>query len=583
MILKLSTEFQYPIEFSNLKKYEADFMLMNNIQYKKFLWFKITPKFVKEICTKALDILNNVNMDLNIIVEQLKLTTPQDVKDILECSDNNLQRLKHKSDEQYLVDVLSSKTIYKIQHWHKTKTEEYKDYKRFANAVRAGRRIPIKFMNDHVSIIKELFPVIITTPQTEFINWEKEYFDYAILDESSQMFLEVGLPILYLAKTKILAGDTQQMQPSRWFTTRSVNDIDEEEEDVAENAESLLDYAFDKGVFEVMLNQNYRSSSAALMSFSAKEFYNSELDVLDHEQYCEEDPIEVINVDGEWDSGTNKVEANQVIYLAMKHLNKYESMIILTFNANQRQLIEKEILEKYPLLYKAMEDEKLVVRNIENIQGDEAEIVIVSVVYDSNTNIGSTYVARQGGKHALNVAISRAKHKMIVVKSVNSKNVKSANSDDFQTFKNWLEFLNMNHTEQKKFSNKPHMKIEESFGEVDSGFERDVVDFIINNVKTEYKTKLIKQYEVGSYSIDIALVDSKNRFIFGIEVDGYAYHGGQGVDKYLSDKSRQEFLEHKGYDIYRITEIDFKLKKEKIINDISILINNKEKRLKSKF
>jgi len=82
-------------------------------------------------------------------------------------------------------------------------------------AVRAERSLPYRFMNDHISIIQELFPVIVTTPETDFINWEKGYFDYAILDESSQMFLEVGLPILYLAKTKVLAGDAQQMQPSR--------------------------------------------------------------------------------------------------------------------------------------------------------------------------------------------------------------------------------------------------------------------------------------------------------------------------------------------------------------------------------
>jgi superfamily I DNA and/or RNA helicase len=82
-----------------------------------------------------------------------------------------------------------------------------------------------------------------------------------------------------------------------------------------------------------------------------------------------------------------------------------------------------------------MEDEKLAIRNIENIQGDEADAVIVSVVYDPNTSMGATYVARQGGKNALNVAISRAKDKMIVIKSVTYQNIKSANSEDFAVFK----------------------------------------------------------------------------------------------------------------------------------------------------
>ncbi|WP_338969793.1 hypothetical protein [Spiroplasma endosymbiont of Labia minor] len=83
------------------------------------------------------------------------------------------------------------------------------------------------------------------------------------------MFLEIRLPILYLAKIKIIAGDTEQIHPSSWFTTR--DEIEEsEEEDVVENADSLLDYALDKGIYQIMLDKNYRSSSANLISFSSK-------------------------------------------------------------------------------------------------------------------------------------------------------------------------------------------------------------------------------------------------------------------------------------------------------------------------
>jgi len=223
-----------------------------------------------------------------------------------------------------------------------------------------------------------------------------------------------------------------------------------------------------------------------------------------------------------------------------------------------------------------MEDEKLSIRNIENIQGDEADAVIISVVYDPTTNIGSTYVARQGGKNALNVAISRAKDKMIVIKSVTYKTVKNANSEDFAVFKNWLEFLDLNSEEQKKFAQSPdNHSIEESFGDVDSGFEADVVKFIKGKVHSPLPVKLIKQYEVGSFSIDIALVDQKNNFIVGIEVDGYRYHNGAGFDKYLSDLSRQEFLESKGYDIYRVTEIDFKINRDKIQTELTSILRNK--------
>ncbi len=82
-------------------------------------------------------------------------------------------------------------------------------------------------------------------------------------------------------------------------------------------------------------------------------------------------------------------------------------------------------------------------KNIENIQGDKADLVIMSVVYDKTTSLGFSYVARPGGKNALNIAISKAKEKMIVIKSVTASEIKSANTEDFIIFKKWLAFLDL--------------------------------------------------------------------------------------------------------------------------------------------
>ncbi|WP_338970964.1 AAA domain-containing protein [Spiroplasma endosymbiont of Labia minor] len=151
--------------------------------------------------------------------------------------------------------------------------------------------------------------------------------------------------------------------------------------------------------------------------------------------------------------------------------------------------MEKEILEQHPIIYKKIEEEKLSIRNIENIQGDEADIVIASVIYDHTTNISSTYVARDGGKNALNVAISRTRDKMIVIKSITSKTIKNAKSSDFVTFKNWFEFLDMSEAEQKAFSKQGENKLEEIYGESDSKFERDVIEFLKANLLTVNKVK----------------------------------------------------------------------------------------------
>lgn len=572
---KIHSQYFYPKQTFNFKTYLDEFMKINNLKYKKFLWLKIAPNFIKESCAVAIKIFDKFGNSFNNILKLIDLTNITTVRELLTCSQdapNKLDKFNVENDEKFLIGKLSQLIMTKIEDWKINDATKWNEYKKFASAVRAARRLPFNFMNDHINMIKDLFPVIITTPETNFINWKKEYFDYAILDESSQIFLEMGLPILYLAKIKVLAGDSKQMQPSSWFLTRDTTDL-ETEMDVAENANSLLDYAVDKGVYEIMLNQNYRSAAAALMSFSAKKFYNSELDVIDNKIKFENEPITVLNVAGKWETGVNYEEATTVIMLANDMIDNVASLIILAFNVNQKQLIEQKILESHPKLYKAIEEEKLAIRNIENIQGDEADVIIMSLVYDATTNIASTYVARKGGKNALNVAISRAKNKMIVVKSITAQTVKTANSEDFAVFREWLEFLDMDLKDQKKYSITSNHKIVETFGEVDSKFEREVIDFIKENIKASQKLKLIKQYEVGSYAIDIALVDDANIFVLGIEVDGYKYHEGQGFDKYLSDCSRQEFLEAKGYNIYRIKELDFKINKMKIISDLKMILN----------
>lgn len=568
-VFKINNNLKYSSFANNPKDFIKQNAALNQIQ-KKGLFLKQFPRdFINDSIYAYNFLSRKSNFDLNTLTSLTKVCSKEQVNSIYQAP-NILYREAGKNDDvDFIFNYLSKKYndwIIDIQNNNK---EKYKSYVSFSNAARAGVALPYKFVNKHIEIIRELFKVIITTPETSFVNWEKQCFDYAIIDESSQIFLETGLPILYLAKIKIMAGDLEQMQPSRWFLTRDDSD---DQNDSIENADSLLRYASDKGVFNIMLNQNFRSSFASLMSFSSKHFYNSKLEVVDKNNHYINQSFDVINVNGIWDKSCNLIEANKVIEIAKENLKNYKKIIILTFNSQQKQIIEKMIIDSVPELYSALELEQLMIRNIENIQGDEADLVIASIVYDSSTNMASTYVARLGGKNALNVAISRAKEKMIVVKSINATSLKNVNSEDFKIFKEWLEFLDIEEKEKRVYSISNY-KITESYGDTESNFEREVIDEIIKNIGTKTAMSLIKQYEVGSKRIDIALVDSiTNHFILGIEIDGYKYHGGLGFDKYLEDYSRQEFLEAKGYSIFRVNEIDWKLNKEKVLNKISKLL-----------
>ena len=156
---------------------------------------------------------------------------------------------------------------------------------------------------------------------------------------------------------------------------------------------------------------------------------------------------------------------------------------------------------------------------------------------------------------------------MEFIKSVKGSELRLAKSEDYIIFKDWLNFLDLSPKDQKSFS-----LIEENIeiinDDVESGFEEEVLKYITKKLKPNKKIKIVTQYEVGSKRIDIAILDNKYNFMLGIEVDGYKYHGGMGYDKYLAYLSRQEFLEFKGYDIFRIKEIDWKLDKDEVVRKL---------------
>lgn len=527
-------------------------------------------------------------LELNSIVENFKKTNVQTINTLLYKSKLLHPQKSHsdlKANMDGLVNQIGISIRSKIQAWRKNQKydidQKYKRYKSFAAAVRAGRLLPETFLSKHHLMIEHLFSIFVTTPEIMMKGWQrKHYFDYLIVDEASQMPTATGLALMYLAKTKIIAGDTEQLQPSNWFQISS--DDNGEAAAMEEGTESLLRYSKEQRVYEVMLQQNYRSESAALMSFSSKHFYHSKLKVIDRlgKKICH--PIEVKHCsNGRWDDGQNEVEAYKVLNLCLHNLNipDYKSIIILTFNYKQRRLVEEIIIDdpRYWKIQKWWDAGKIMVKNIENIQGDEADLVIISVVYDATTQTAGTYIARPGGKNALNVSISRAKKKMIVCKSVTAKTIRPCRSDDFQIFKAWLEFLDLTEPQQKVYCSSDNSKrIRKSYGDIESSFEAEVKHYLKQKIKIAAKAPdldLICQYEVGSLRIDLAFVISDNQhFVLGIEVDGFPYHG---LNRLHEDNERQTFLEEKGYQIYRIKDVYWSYDKRAVIREINAVLKHK--------
>src|SRR5690606_17441635 len=242
-------------------------------------------------------------------------------------------------------------------------------------------------------------------------------FDLVVFDESSQCYAERGLPALLRGKQMVVAGDSQQLQPYDLYQVR----MQAEEEGIAMETASLLGLV-SKYFKTYTLENHYRSQSQSLIEFSIRHFYDHRLNILpDRETLNAGTPsFEFIKVEGVWERQTNREEAEQVIE-QLRLLNSSQrppEIGVVTFNYYQMELILDLIAEDENL----SQATTIHVKNIENVQGDEFDIVVFSTGYARNregrftANFG--LLARSGGENRLNVAITRAKQKVILVTSL---------------------------------------------------------------------------------------------------------------------------------------------------------------------
>lgn len=583
-LLKLPRNIKYNIttHFNDLDKL-IHHLYEQNFGKKVSVFTKMFKKIPEEFSVAAniiLSSLQNYRGDLDSILAKITKVEEDNIRIVDEFVHLDVQKNDHVNDEKQVAKFILSALMQKVRTFN---DKEKVQYSKFATIVRTGKKDPYKFVIQNSEIIKKIFPVIISTSEFEFSGWSKNEFDYAILDESSQIFLEWALPILYLAKIKVFAGDNQQMQPSSWFSSRQKDEVGD-----TEDIRSILEYALAKGVYSVLLDKNYRSRQASLMTFSSKHFYNSSLDVIDdrHAQYSS---IELSQVLGTWERGRNVEEAKEVINLVKQNLSQYNKIILLCFNRTQVEYIEELIFDHEPLLEEALNSKQLLLKNIENIQGDEADLVIISCCYDKTTRLHSTYVGRTGGKNALNVAISRAKEKMIVVKSLYDIDVDTTTSSsvDLKMFKEWLRFLELNDKQKKEYITDEDKEKEEekkrhdddnSFSflvEPVAKVNEEFYDIVQQELEKQFSNPnllIARHYPIGTQKMDIAIINKlTSEIIVGISLDDYHY--ANDLKKYITFRDKDDYLISKNYDIVKIKKIDWFIQKDHIIQNLKSKIN----------
>jgi hypothetical protein len=284
-----------------------------------------------------------------------------------------------------------------------------------------------KLVNEFEDEIFKLLPCWMASPEAvSSIFPMKELFDIVIFDEASQCFAERGIPSLYRGRQVVIAGDSQQLQPFDLYQSRWE---EESNDDPDEESTSLLDLG-SRYLQEVGLHGHYRSQLPELIQFSNQHFYKGKLRLLpDRNRINDREPaIEYIKVKGQWVNNTNKEEASEVVSLvrSISKAHPGKEIGVITFNAPQQELIQDYLDTAADESWKA--PPSLFVKNIENVQGDEKDIIIFSIGYakDKSGKLKAQFGSLNlvGGENRLNVAVTRARQKIIVVASIDPEDLK---------------------------------------------------------------------------------------------------------------------------------------------------------------
>lgn len=421
------------------------------------------------------------------------------------------------------------------------------------------RNIPIRqLLSDTGNVICRIKPCFMMSPLSvaNFLDpkYYKDYFDYVIFDEASQIKTEDVIGIFFRGKNFVIMGDSKQLPPTKFFDS---DDDGEEDDSLYTESESILKLC--RTVFpDKMLKWHYRSRHESLISVSNYEFYNNDLIVFPS-PYSQTDDLGlkyVHNPKNYYDRGKsskNVGEAKDIIEYAINHFKKYrksKSLGIGTFGIKQKEAILEELefrLRQNPELepfFNESGEDGFFIKNLENIQGDERDVILISVGYgfDKNRILLNNFgpLNKNGGERRLNVLITRAREKCVVFCNFlpDDLNVSNSKSRGLKALKNFLYYA----------KNKEHPLIMEPTGEdFDSPFEKSVYDFLV-----DMGYDVVKQVGCEGYKIDLAIVDPDNsdKYVLGIECDGATYHSSASARE--RDRLRQEVLERLGWKFHRI-------------------------------
>ncbi|MDR1764124.1 MAG: DUF3320 domain-containing protein [Dysgonamonadaceae bacterium] len=422
-----------------------------------------------------------------------------------------------------------------------------------------ARGISIRKLFDQIpALLPRMCPCMLMSPISvaQYIDVYAEKFDLIIFDEASQMPTCEAVGAIARGKNVVIVGDPRQMPPTSFF---NVNVVDEDNIEM-EDLESILDDCLALSMPSKFLLWHYRSRHESLIAFSNAEFYENKLFTFPSPDNIES-KVRFVPVEGFYDKGKsrqNKAEAQKVVDEIIRRLSDRElrkkSIGVVTFSSAQQTLVEDTLSDMF-VFHPDLEsfaldrEEPLFIKNLENVQGDERDVILFSVGYgpDSRGNVSMNFgpLNFAGGERRLNVAVSRARYDMIIFSTLQPEmiDLRRTSAAGAAALKRFLEYARQKDVYVPDRGNKQS--------------DNQSVEYLIADELRRLGYTVHVNIGSSGYRIDIGVVDPKNpsRYLLGILCDGENYYQA----KTARDREivQTEALRLLGWNICRVWTMDW--------------------------
>ncbi|MCY3003942.1 MAG: DUF4011 domain-containing protein [Planctomycetota bacterium] len=429
------------------------------------------------------------------------------------------------------------------------------------------RRSLRRLMRETGRLLIELKPIVLASPLSAASHLPPDFpeFDLVVIDEASQVPVWDAACALSRAREAVVVGDSRQLPPTSFFDRREEEDEGDEEAEEVESVESVLDGCVNAGLPQLSLLWHYRSRDERLIEFANRRSYGARLQTFPAPHVAHPNlGVEFRLVPGVYDrsgSRTNRIEAESVVAEIVRRLSDSDgctanrSIGVVTFSVAQQELVRDLLdaaLDSNAAAAAAASGDPVFVKNLENVQGDERATMLFSVGYgpDAQGRIHYNFgpLTASGGERRLNVAITRAREKVIVFASMRAAQLDPAKCraqgvGDLRSYLEYAERGVLPAIDGDSGSRKP-IGI--------TGVERDLA------ARLEQRGWKVTTHVGRSrdYRISLALADARDpsRFVLGVELDGA--HWASAPTTFDRELVRTGVLAGLGWKVIRLSALD---------------------------